>query len=427
MLLPGELTTAAYFDMAFGSSGVGIVLGGKVTNSKDDFFCRLSSGGDNWQTCPTTLQAKTGDLMDGNGAGLLIAVESENSDTFYALRIEYQGYTPVSAVVKVSFSNSGAFEVLHVFETADDVNFDPTLEVKGPNMWVGRGDGKVLYSHDSGLTWDSATLTEDSKVEVNCIKFVSELRGFAGGGRIEEEPGSIGGTTKEVIKPQGGIWKTEDAGKSWSPLIESQSFSLSLVGETSSGSLFYAVKDTHSLNTNDKQKAYVLYVATDGNPANGVKVAATATSGRTFDSNESGGFDIIGDTVWIAGVCTDMKQCIFVSHDGGTQWEEVFVPEFGQMWKPSKIMMADSQTVYAGSSNTMFMKYSDGEGETPDGGDDSDIAEVSDEDVVKDDSSSVDDSSSDDSDIVTGDTALQVDADNASSGNAEGCSCTVIF
>ncbi|MFO7736712.1 MAG: hypothetical protein R6W70_10940 [bacterium] len=421
---PGVFTTGAYIDISSGVPGQGVALGGKSseTGGGDEFFCIYSESEDNWKDCPGGLHSNN--PLEGGGS--VISVAHAGGDKMIATRIEIHSFNIVVAIVEFSLSNPSDFKVLHIFPKEENAN-EESIEVVGDTIWVGTSDGRVLRSEDRGASWEGFPIpgpsegSSVSEIKINVLRFYDENHGLATGGIIEKE--NIGEDEKEVLKEAGGVWETADGGQTWTPVVKNRLFSGVFIEKTSSGRYFLAAIKENGLNISDKQRALTLLSC--DHPCedfNEIEVVSEE-SNRELTTSEVGGLAVHNDTVWVGGMGKGFNQCIFVSHDSGETWEEIFVPDFGGMWKPSIIAMADGQNVYAGTTLTALLKYFDPDGDAPENNDDN---ETFDDDTLPEDDFQDEDNENDLSDNDHHEDTEKEDADTTSVSD-EGCSCSTVF
>lgn len=421
---PGVFTTGAYMAISSGAPGQGVALGGKSseTGGGDEFFCIYSKSEDNWKDCPGGLHSNN--PLEGGGS--LISVAHADGDKMIATRIEIQSFNIVVAIVEFSLSNPSDFKVLHIFPEEENAN-EESIEVVGDTIWVGTSDGRVLRSKDRGASWKGFSIPGSSEgaavseIKINVLKFYDENHGLATGGIIEKE-GDFE-DEKEVLKKAGGVWETVDGGETWTPVVENRLFSGVFIEKTSSGRYFLAAIKKNGLNISDKQRALTLLSCDlPCEDFNEIEVVSEESE-RELTTSEVGGLAAHNDTVWVGGMGTGFNQCIFVSHDSGETWEEIFVPNFGGMWKPSVIEMADGQNVYAGTTLTALLKYFDPKGDPPEDDADNEIPE---DDNHPDDNVPDEDTTEDFSDKDNHIDSEKEDAD-VTPVSDEGCSCSMVF
>lgn len=164
----------------------------------------------------------------------------------------------------------------------------------------------------------------------------------------------------------GGVWKTLNAGNSWSPLTDNQSsLSTGIVVLSPDNSTIYVGtgEANHKVDNNagmgllrstDEGKTWQLLGA---NYFNG-----SAISGIVINKNDPK--TIIVSTTWaMTGRLTTKTQNsygigIFVSHDGGTSWSMTLNPQDGQGIASLCLETSNNSIVYAGSysSSVWFSK-----------------------------------------------------------------------
>ncbi len=359
----GEMTTADFYLLEIGSPQTGILIGKKNSGSNDELLCYFMTNGELWNPCPAAFTN-----FGASGGAMILGAKYDTPQSLYAIRTEIKGFSATTALVKVD-SNFFNMQVLRMFDTKTDT---PTgaIDALGTSVWVGTSNGKIFRSTDSGTTFDIHTITADDKTEIYYVKFIDQNKGYAAGGATEETEDSMGGKVTTVL-PKGGVWTTNDGGKTWTAVKEGMPYSFMKImpvsgvttGDISAGRWYAFYTDDKSYGSGGDVSKHL------GITENGfgtlTEVSPTSNTNRKFNGFQAGGIDMVGDSeLWLGGMCTDLKACSMVSYDSGKTWLEMFLPTAvaegtNFMWSIKILAFLDSHHGYAaGSLNTIF-KFGD--------------------------------------------------------------------
>ncbi|MCK5807495.1 hypothetical protein KAH37_00770, partial [bacterium] len=270
--------------------------------------CAFMMDGD-WYNCPV-------DLAPQNTA--LTAVHFRDSDNVFIIRYKMMG---LPSLLTFNIHNTLSF-IIHDFTMDDNLSMY-NLEIVGDTFWAGTRDGAVLISNDEGQSWEKFTITSDSDVEISVVHFDDEMHGYAAGGYIEDDP--IDG---KILHEKGGIWETEDGGKTWDSVVTKLELMPWKVVKGEADGKWWMVADNDQtyamagdpirvhLFSNDDFENYDYHIP-------------TANTGKKFGGSPYAGgeFTRIGNQLWLGGSAMDNSNVTFMSEDEGETWTELFFPQ----------------------------------------------------------------------------------------------------
>jgi len=434
VLQMGEMTSADFYLLENGSRTTGLLIGKKNSGQNDELVCSLMTNGYQWNPCPPGYTS-----FSGMGGAFILGAKYGSPTSVYAIRQEIQGFSSSTALIHTdAFLNN---MIVHRMFNNDTEPVTGALAVIGSTIWVGRGDGKIFRSSDGGNTFETFTVTSDTKVEIYQIEFTDALHGWAAGGATEEtdDPDNPGQQITHVLE-KGGVWVTDDGGETWTAIKENLPYSFIKVypvaplADTSVTTWYAFYTDNASYAGREVSKH--VGVTTDGF-ATLTLAEPQANTGKKFNGYQAGGVNVIGGTdIWLGGICTDFKACSLVSYDGGATWMEMFLPanvgvQF--MWSIKAQSFLDSKHGWAATSVNAILRWGDPNEDLTEQPDtevpDTAVPDttVTDETTIPDEETGADTGETPDETTVTDTSATGDDSDALAGDEPLGCGCSVVY
>lgn len=411
-----EFTTASGILMEVGTKTKGYVMGTEQGTSGNSPYCYIMTDGINWNTCSPNL---TGAMKFAVPAKIL------PDGRLVGVLKEIKGFNLISSF----FVSDDLINIMpnYFFDSNNDddstTGYEESLSVIGDKVWLGLNNGKIKYSEDLGKNWENIVVNSNTDMQITVVKMYDEKTGYACGGITRKEEDYDSNEIK-IVEEQGGVFKTTDGGKTWTPVTENLAmFPLDIIA-TTNGRLILLFHDNDTINSQSNQARVVW---TDDN------FASFTGSDPSFDIPiPSGKFSMASvldidegarDEIWASGFCGQgftLASCVVTSTDGGQTWFENLVPGAKKL---GPISVLDSDHVWIAGEFKAIYKWGDPnedltETEEPD------EAETPDETV--DEEETVDETETLDETEVTDETPT-TDEDAIPLEDEVGCSCSLLI
>ncbi len=342
ILKSGEMTTAQFLDMEFGSPKYSVVIGAVKVNGNDKMETLFFNDGKNYNTMPPSIASS--DISKGM---LLDSTFPKNNIAGF-LRMEINGFSGTVAYITVNL-DSPTMIVKHLFSKDEKVSTRVFAIKNSSTVFAARADGKILKSVDDGVSWKTIDVANDSDVKISFIFFKDKNNGLVAGYNTTTSMDD----NQDELEAKTGVWTTSDGGETWKELLsKNKDFMPVKIKKTNNGEYFISLLTAETVASSEEDKPVVLKKTTDFKTFSEVKIDSMIAFGD-FDITKEG-------EIWVGGLCKGFQPCVFKSSDDGNSWTQTPLPQIGgNLLKVKYIKAIDKNHIYTAISNNAILKYGD--------------------------------------------------------------------